>query len=213
MLNLDKILFKDPDPNFIPKKINLKVPIKIEKLKDSVKNLTDSIVKPPSTDILKEDKLKFEDLNKQASFEPIRLTELPRHEEDFATKWFYGSQKEVIAEKIILEFNVYNQVLEELKQDIIKLPEELSGKDIAYDLETFILHDFTKKGVVLNTVNNLIHRAFYSHCVKRAIDSIRQGEFTTPDGYKQKRPDVADALERRINELLFKKLVYNKEEN
>lgn len=211
--DVKKILFDTQD--FIPKKIKIiKTHKKSENSKKNNKILDPLLVESIQNDIVNNEslnKINTENLQKEASYESIRLTNLPTHEDDFATKWFYGSQKETVATKIIAEFNVYNQVLEELEQEKIELPTGFQAKKIAYDLKKFILDDFNKNGVLLDTANNLIHRAFYSHCVKRAIDSIRQGEFTTPEGYKTKRPEIADILQTRINELLFEKLLSIKE--
>ena len=143
----------------------------------------------------------------EASF---RIEKLPVHEEDFATKWWYSNQNEIVAEDVVKEYNTYLQVLEELEEGKIKLPEGFVGKDIVYDLKGYILKDFTKNGVKLDTATNLAHRAFYAHCTKRALDSLRQGIFVGEDGYQKRHPEVADAVERRINEILFEKLV-NKE--
>lgn len=143
----------------------------------------------------------------QAVKQSIRLTALPTHEDDFAKSWFYGLQKELVADEIILEYNMYLQVLEELKEDTIKLPENFVGKDIAADLITFVLKDFRKRDITPDLKNNLYHRAFYSHCVKRAIDNLRQGEFTDSAGYRKKHPEIADIIERRIDEIYFENIV------
>lgn len=188
----------------LPKKIVLTKPPKTKKIQ---KNNDLPLVNSLSNDIINNSDF-IQPIAKEAS---IRLTKLPLHDEDFATKWYYANQSEVVADKIVIEFNIYNQVLEELEQEKIKLPDNFNAKTISRDLKTFILQDLNKNGVLLNTTNNLIHRAFYSHCVKRAIDSIRQGEFTSPDGYKSKRPEIADILQERINELLFEQLVKKKE--
>ena len=97
--------------------------------------------------------------------------------------------------------------MDELDEEKITLPESFTGKQLADDLRTFILKDFRAKNLKLNTQNNIAHRAFYAHCTKRAIDSVRQGEFIGEDGYSRKRPEIADILENRINVILFDKMI------
>ena len=138
----------------------------------------------------------------------LRIHKLPYHEQDFATKWHYGTQIDKDENTIINEFNVYLQALEELEQGKIILPEGISGPTIAHDLKTYILRDFRTQNLVMDNKNNLAHRAFYAHCAKRAIDSIRHGEFVDQEtGYTRKYPEIADALERRINDILYEKLI------
>ena len=91
----------------------------------------------------------------------------------------------------------------------IELPEGFDPSQIAHDLKEFILKDFRNANIIKDTDNNLAHRAFYAHCTKRAIDSIRQGEYRGEDGYLRRYPEIADILEKRVNEILFEKLVKN----
>jgi hypothetical protein len=137
----------------------------------------------------------------------FRLTKLPQHDRDFATDWFYATQQETVAEDIVNEYNAYLQAFEELEQGKIKLPEGYDGAVIASDIRAYVLHDFRSYKVKQDTDNNLVHRAYYCHCVKRALDSLRQGEYTGPDGYTRKRPEIADMLENRINQILFDKMM------
>lgn len=137
----------------------------------------------------------------------IRLTKLPIHAQDFATSWFYSNQDTIVAANITLEYNAYLQALDELTTNSpnIPLPSGIIGKDIAYDIKTSVLNDFRGKDIVFNAQDNLVHRAWWAHCVKRAIDSVKLGVFTDPDGYSNKKPEVADAINRRINEIIFEK--------
>lgn len=138
--------------------------------------------------------------------EGFRLNTLPRHADDFATRWYYSQQDELVAERVKVELNAALQILEELNEEKLELPDGFKGKNIAKDLEKFILADFEKECVLYNG-NNLAHRAFYAHCTKRAIDSIRQGTFIGPEGYERKYPEVADAIEERYNKIVFENLI------
>lgn len=137
----------------------------------------------------------------------FRLTSLPVPDQDFAMDWFYSTQKETVQADIINEYNTYLQAFDELEQGQIVLPAGYDGKTIANDLKMYVLQDFRKYDVKLSTTDNLAHQTYYSHCVQRAIDNLKQGEYTGLDGYTKKRPEVADAILNRINEILFDKMM------
>lgn len=145
------------------------------------------------------------------AFSGVRIEKLPQHESDFAYSWHYASQNELIPENITIEYNAYLQTLKELKNNEIKLPKDVIGETIAYDLETYILNDFREKSLKYSPEDDLVHRAFFAHCCKRALDSLRQGIFVGDEGYKNKRPEVADAIERRINEIILNKTLFKNE--
>jgi len=209
--NLKKIVFNDPYPEYNPKKIKI---IKKEKPVISPKIVEKEVVKTPEPVIDKieenkiPEKIDIKDLTTlEKTQTSIRLNKLPMHDEDFASSWHYSTQIDKDEAVIVMEYNTYLQILDELAEGKIELPEGFSSKQIASDLKTFILKDFTSKGIKLNTQNSLAHRAFYAHCTKRAIFAIRQGEFLDEQGYSHKRPEIADAIESRVNEILFEKMI------
>lgn len=146
---------------------------------------------------------------KDTGLKGFRITQLPRHEEDFAEKWFYGNISEISPENITAEFNAYLQVLKELKEDKIKLPNNFDGPTLAFDLDTEILKDFREKNISYSPEDNLIHRAWFAHCAKRALDGLRNGRFSDEQGYEKKQPELADIIERRINQIIVEKTLYN----
>lgn len=208
---------KEVKSTFIPKKIKIKMPSRVKKVVENPTKIELPEEKPVNfvTDIAQNVIEKaVEQFIPEKIVEPvinslqksIRLVELPEHDMDFAKSWHYSTQNELIPDRVILEYNVYNQVLDELSKDELKLPDNFIGKDLAYDIRTFVLRDFNNNGVVYSK-DNLYHRTFYSHCVRRALDSLRQGVFSDSEGYKNKHPEIADIIERRINELLVENLI------
>lgn len=138
----------------------------------------------------------------------FRISKLPSHPEDFASAWFYGNCSEISPDNITIEFNAYLQTLNELKQNKIVLPNNFDGPTIAYDLDTTIMGEFREKNISYNPEDNLIHRAWFAHCAKRAIAGLRDGLFIGDDGYERKHPEIADVIERRINQVIVDSTLY-----
>ena len=138
----------------------------------------------------------------------IRIKELPTHDLDFASSWYYTNFNDVQPENITTEYNAYLQIIKELKENKIKLPRDFDGPTVAYDLDSKILKDFREKNLKYNPDDNLIHRAWFAHCVKRAISNLREGLFVDESGYKEKRPELADVLERRIDQIILENTLY-----
>lgn len=142
------------------------------------------------------------------SLKGFRIKELPKHDMDFASAYYYTNFNDVQPENITIEYNAYLQVIKDLKDGTLKLPENFDGPTIAYDLDSRILKDFRDKNLKYNPEDNLIHRAWYAHCVKRAIGNLREGLFADEKGYKEKRPEVADIIERRVDQIILENTLY-----
>lgn len=130
------------------------------------------------------------------------------HDADFATAWFYNNASSLVPENVTIEFNAYMQIMSELREGTLKLPEGFDGPTIAHDLETYIMRDFRTANQKYSPDDNLIHRAWFAHCTKRAIDSIKQGEFRGDDGYINKYPQIADILSRRADEIIMQNTLF-----
>lgn len=100
------------------------------------------------------------------------------------------------------------QMMTELKDGILKLPEGFDGPTVVHDLQTYIMEDFRTASQKYSPEDNLMHRAWFAHCTKRAIDSLKQGEFRGEDGYINKYPQLADILTRRVNEIIMQNTLF-----
>lgn len=138
----------------------------------------------------------------------IRLKNLPEHDEDFATSWYYSSISTLNPDNITIEYNAYLQALDELKSGKIEMPSGVDGPTIGFDLDTHILHDFRTKEISYSPDDNLVHRAWFAHCAKRAIDSLRDGEFIGTGGYIGKYPEIAKNISRRIDQIIVQNTLY-----
>lgn len=136
------------------------------------------------------------------------LEELPSHDLDFATSWYYTNFNDINPDNITLEYNANLQAMKELRDGTLKLPEGFDGKDIAYQLDTHILREFREKQLKYNPDDNLVHRAWFAHCVKRALIDLRDGIYSNPDGEEITEPKIASILERRINEIILENTLY-----
>lgn len=141
-------------------------------------------------------------------FKGFRIESLPRHEDDFANAWFYNATSSLVPENVTIEYNAYMQVMSELRDSTLKLLDGFDGATICHDLETYIMEDFRKANLKYDPTDNLIHRAWFAHCTKRAIDSLRQGQFRGEDGYVNQYPQIADIIDRRVNEIIMKNTLF-----
>lgn len=136
------------------------------------------------------------------------LDSLPVHDLDFASSWYYTNYSDLNPDNITLEYNANLQALKELREGTLKLPMGFDGKDIAYQLDTHILKEFREKQLKYNPDDNLVHRAWFAHCVKRALIDLKDGIYSNPNGEEITEPRIASILERRINEIILENTLY-----
>lgn len=101
------------------------------------------------------------------------------------------------------------QTLQELETGELEIPiidgKVIDSKELARDIKVKVIDQFRRKGVDINIGENKYHRAFFAHCTKRILDSLKDGEFVGDDGFVGKKPEIADTIINRVNEIVVQK--------
>lgn len=134
----------------------------------------------------------------------LKLEELPVHIDDFVDMWYQGLADAGTKYRITM-YNACLQVLKELETGQLELPEidnqTIDGKELANDIKHKILQQFIQNGVDINIESNLKHRAFFAHCTQRVLENLKNGIFSGTDGFTGQKPEIADIINNRINEI------------
>lgn len=129
------------------------------------------------------------------------LDTLPRHKTDYATLWYHQHDGRDISSRV-RDYNTYLAVLEELETGKLELV-GADAREIGKQIRRSVLSEFRQHNMQAADVeSNLYHRALFAFCIKRAIEAIKEGRYSG-SGTTGALPEVAAAIEARINELFF----------
>ena len=138
----------------------------------------------------------------------LQLNELPAQIDDFASMWYHHLYDAGTSYRIH-EYNAYLEVLKELETGELEIPEidgmTVDGKQLATDIKLKIIKQFRQNGVDINIEGNIYHKAFFAHCAKRYMDSLKSGNFIGSDGFVGQKPEIANIIISRVEEVFAEK--------
>lgn len=133
------------------------------------------------------------------------MTGLPEVGDDYAKLWWTEHNDGDIEPRLI-EYNAYLQALEDIETGKLQV-NGIDGPVFVSDLKRFIRKDFRKHGMEAFNGNDHYHKALWAAVAKNYIDGLREGTFTGPGGFENRKPEVADAIQDHIDELIESSLL------